>query len=783
MGISYARIGLVTAIFFVAPVFAQPISLDAGPVFDDSRLPTVRLSIHPDTLAWILNPDNAASDIEWRATFVWDDGTAQETVEEVGFRLRGNTSREAEKKSFKVSFNTYRPGREWNGLDKMNLNGEHNDPTVLRSHIAWGLVRETRIPGSRTNPVRLVINGDDFGVYANVEHIDDEFVASHFRDGSGTLYKCLYPADLDDLGTDPAAYRELAPFGRPVYELKTGDGDHVDLAAFIVALNRTPDDTFPEVIEGLLDVNGYLRVLAMDILTGNWDGYAYNQNNFYLYHDPEVGLFRYIPYDLDNTLGIDFLDRDWGTRSLYDWPKGSNTGDPPRPLAKRLLVVPEYQDRLTFYLRRLLDGPYTAAEIEPRINALRALIADAVASDPYYPRDYGWDADDFATSFNTALGGHVDYGLVEFINRRRTTALSQLDAVNIAPLLSERRTLPARPNPGQDVTVRVWVENEEPPSSVQLNYRIDGKTWQTMAMTHESEGVFAAPLGAFNGGQTVDYFIEASDGINPTRTDPRRGADAPASFTVVAPAGNGLVVNELMASNDATLADEAGDFDDWIELFNGTGAPVSLEGLTITDDFAEPDKVALPDTVMAPGSYLLLWADDEMEQGPLHLPFKLSAGGEDVALFMDDGSGGFTLIDGLSFSAQTTDVSFGRSSGDPSSFVSFTSPTPGTENGVGIATDAGPQANELAIRSVFPNPVRNRLTLTVATASPATLSAEITDMLGRRVGAVSPRLVSAGVHQLDWRGELAAGVYSVVVRSQTSEGSVSEQSERITVLR
>jgi len=764
-----------------APALAQPIQPEAGPVFDDTNLPTVRLTLHPDTLAWILNPDNAQSDVEWRATFVWDDGTTQETVEEVGFRLRGNTSRVAEKKSFKVSFNTYQRGREWNGLDKMNLNGEHNDPTVLRSQVAWGLVREARIPGSRTNPVRLVINGDDFGVYANVEHIDDEFVSTHFRDGSGTLYKCLYPADLDDLGSDPATYRELAPFGRPVYELKTGDGDHADLAEFIVTLNRTPDAIFPETIEEVLDVNGYLRALAVDILTGNWDGYAYNNNNFYLYNDPELGLFRYIPYDLDNTLGIDFLGRDWGTRSLYDWPIGPNTGEPPRPLAKRLLVVPDYRDRLTFYLRQLVNGPYAAAEIEPRISALRTLIADAVAADPYYPRDYGWDANDFAASFNTGLGDHVDYGLVEFINTRRTSTLAQLDAGNVAPLLSERRTSPARPFPSQPVTVRVWVEDEGTPSSVTLTHRVDGGDWQSVVMTDESDGVYAAPIGAFDAGASVDYYIEASDVLSQTRAEPRRGAAAPASFAVVTPASTGLVVNELMASNDATLADEAGDFDDWIELYNGSGAPVSLDGLYITDDFSEPNKVALPDTVMATDSYLLIWADDDTEQGPLHVPFKLSAGGEDVALFTDDGAGGFTLIDGISFGAQTTDVSFGRSSSDPPSFVGFASPTPGTANGVGISSETTPEGNELAILSAFPNPVRDQLTLTVQTASSTTLSAEITDMLGRRVGRISPRLVGAGEHQIDWRGELAAGVYIAVVRAE-SAGTVLQRSTRITLL-
>ena len=88
MGSAFSRAALLAA-FIAVPALAQPIQPEAGTVFDDTVLPTVRLTLPPDTLAWILNPDNAQSDIEWRATFVWDDGTTQETVEEVGFRLRG----------------------------------------------------------------------------------------------------------------------------------------------------------------------------------------------------------------------------------------------------------------------------------------------------------------------------------------------------------------------------------------------------------------------------------------------------------------------------------------------------------------------------------------------------------------------------------------------------------------------------------------------------------------------------------------------------------------------
>ena len=773
------RLALLLALL-VPTALAQPVVPDDGPF--GGALPTASIEIHPDTLAAILAPENQQSDVEYRALFTWTDADGDDAVEEVGFRLRGNTSREAAKKSFKVSFNTYRPGREWRSLDKLNLNGEHNDPTVLRSAVAWGLAREMRIPGARAHPVRLVINGDFFGVYANVEHIDDEFLTSHFRDDRGTLYKCLFPADLDFLGTDPQLYRDLAPFGRPAYELKEGSGDHVDLAAFIDVLNNTPDADFPDAIERALDVNGYLRALAFDILTGNWDGYAYNQNNYYLYFDPEIGAVRYIPYDLDNTLGIDFLDRDWGTRGVYDWPRGPLSGEPPRPLAKRLLRVPDYRDRLSFYLARALDGPYRADALTPRIEALRALIEDEVALDPYYPLDYGWDIGDFRDAFTQALGGHVDYGLIPFAETRGATALAELESVDVAPLLSEARTDPSAPLPGAAVRLSVWVEDEAAPARVEARVRVDGGAWTTLSMDTSGGGVWFTELGAFAEGAVVEYVVEAEDAGGQVRTEPRAGDAAPRAFTVARRLMAGVHINELLASNDTVLADEAGEFDDWIEIHNSNDIPITLGGAYLTDDPTDPTRFALPDVMIPEGGFLIIWADDDTEQGPLHAPFKLSAGGEEVALFVGDGAGGLALADYVAFGEQETDVAFGRSPDGADAFAFFEAPTPGASNAGTTDAEDAPAPAALTLTGIAPNPAPSAFAVTLALGAPATVEGDVVDALGRVVARVAPREAD-GALRLALPALAAAGVYTVRLRAHTADGTTHQASRRVTVVR
>ncbi len=157
-------------------------------------------------------------------------------------------------------------------------------------------------------------------------------------------------------------------------------------------------------------------------------------------------------------------------------------------------------------------------------------------------------------------------------------------------------------------------------------------------------------------------------------------------WTGIIKAQTGLVINEFMASNGATIADEQGQFDDWIELYNGTGSPMDIAGMYVTDDLNNPDKYQIPtdvsgQTTILPYGYVLLWADGETEQGPLHLSFNLSKGGEDVGLF----DSGVSMIDGKSYSQQYADVSYGRYPNATGGWLYMGQPTPQADNNDGYA--------------------------------------------------------------------------------------------------
>ncbi|MFZ2286241.1 MAG: CotH kinase family protein [Bacteroidales bacterium] len=170
-------------------------------LFVDTVVPRIDITVNPDTLAWIYA--NPSSDREFHAAFVFDNGRVRDTVDPVGFRLRGNTSRNSQKKPFKVSFNTFTPGGKYYGVEKMNLNGEHNDPTVMRSKVMWDILRKWNIAVPGANHVRVYINGNYYGLYINVEHIDEEFAGREI-------------AVIDVRGFRPGLYIIITADGRSV---------------------------------------------------------------------------------------------------------------------------------------------------------------------------------------------------------------------------------------------------------------------------------------------------------------------------------------------------------------------------------------------------------------------------------------------------------------------------------------------------------------------------------------------------------------------------------------
>ncbi len=142
--------------------------------------------------------------------------------------------------------------------------------------------------------------------------------------------------------------------------------------------------------------------------------------------------------------------------------------------------------------------------------------------------------------------------------------------------------------------------------------------------------------------------------------------------------GQGIVINEIMSSNETTITDEDGDYPDWIELYNSNNISINLSGYTITDDISDPDKWTFPEIELLPDSFLLVFASgkDRLEGPFLHTNFKIVSEGEDLVLTDNLGN----EIDHVLPISMPTDVSYGRKPDGGPQFLYFDFPSPGFSN-------------------------------------------------------------------------------------------------------
>ena len=230
-----------------------------------------------------------------------------------------------------------------------------------------------------------------------------------------------------------------------------------------------------------------------------------------------------------------------------------------------------------------------------------------------------------------------------------------------------------------------------------------------------------------------------------------------------------LVINEILAKNVACCTDANGDYDGYIELFNYGDEEVDIGGMVITDDLNNYDHYyQIPtnndSTIILSGGFLLLWADEESEQGVLHVEFKLNtrAGGE-IGLFMPDST---TVVDNITYGSQSDDdVAYGRYP-DSSATWQLMDPTPGATNTQELSlNDNIVIPSRYTLHQNYPNPFNPVTTLRYDLPENGLVNITIYDMLGRQVKTLINQTQDAGYRSIIWNATndydkpVSAGIY------------------------
>ncbi len=669
-----------------------------GPAYLQNEVATVRISIDPDSLNALFAA--SGTEREFPAIFKYESSVLTDSVASVGFRLRGNTSLNAEKQSFKISFNAFN-SITWQGIQKMNLNGSANDPSMIRSKICWDAIRDADLPGARSSFVKLYINNEYRGLYSNIEHIDENFANLYFPGSKySSQFKCLYPAPLDYISSNPTAYNYVE-FGRRPYDQKTNDytQDYRELSEFISILNQTPIADLPCALERKFDVDSWLRYAALDVLMGNWDGYIYNKNNYYLQLDYHTGQFHYLPYDLDNTLGIDWVGQNWTTRNVMSWAPSSES----RPMFKRLLQVPAYSARYQNYIRAYAQGIFSPTVIAQKAANMIALIAPAVANDTYHTLDFGFTYNDFLNSATTAWGSHVNFSINNYVTQRNSTALSQTSASAQSPILTSgflsdnNQIAYAHVNGGGNGNLQVLISSTSTFNTAEYQFTLsdNGVFPDILANDGNYAGILNYPA-SLTIPQVYYRFEYTPQGSSTIQKWP-----CISRVLFIQPQGVGLL-NEIMSSNSNTVVDLANDYSDWVELYNPLTSSISMDNMYLSDNPDYLNKWPFPAISIPAQSFKMLWANDDEELSRNNLNFKLSAIGESLFLSkkIDDA---YQTIETIAIPPIPSDYSYGKASDGSSTWIVFDSAqtTPNASNGsVGI--------DEITIQQIqiYPNPAK-----------------------------------------------------------------------------
>lgn len=752
-------------LFLVLNVIVVPQSIDESwKVYDDTEVAVYNITMDENDLQFMI--DNPHSDSMHASSVHIKNAIIDETIDLVGIRIRGNTSRESKKKSFKLSFNTFQKGRKFYSLEKINLNGGHNDPSIIRSKLCLDFFNDIGMISSRASHAAVYINEKYYGLYISIEHIDENFIAKNYGDDSGNLWKCLYGADLTNLNVD----------NRNAYTLKTNKelNDFSELDTLTKVINNTQLDDFEDIIEDYFNVTGFLKYQAVNIIVGSWDDYSVLSNNYYLYYDPSTDIINWIPYDYDNTFGIDWLGFDWANTNPY--ALGSLMKQP-RPLYNRLIQIPRYRNLLSHFVEFYFNKYFQSEYFDEHLDSLKTLIKPFALIDTFKSLDWGFTNDDFNNSYSTTnfvIDPHVKYSIKEYNLLRKTSLDTQIEYLDSDPIVYDVNLSNAVQILNEVIEINASIFSNSPIKSVTANLTLEDGTIENIPFTFnpinetfrvEESDNWTAFLNPIENNKRSVLKIEIQDNNGGVVSYPKNGILIYSTNEVT----NELLLSELMSSNSTTITDNYGEYEDWLEIYNPKDTVVNLSGKYLTDKMDNLTKWQFPENVkIEPHQYILIWCDEDQEQAGPHINFKLNSGGEFIAIVDNDG---VTIVDSVTAPALNEDESYARQNNEGDWVITNLS-TPGESNIVTNITDENFDRYTYRL-DAYPNPFNPSTTIEYEIAKPMEIELKIYDVLGREIWSVNKERKESGSYMIQWNGrnmegrELASGIYIVNINGES----------------
>jgi len=327
-------------------------------VLPEESLPLYRILITSENWTELLTRD-LDSNVLLDTTFVYEG----EIYYNVGLRYRGESSRDAFPRPYRIRFND---SQEFESRERINLISDE----LHREALTHDLFQRAGLFASDTRFVAFYVNGHREGAYLDVEQVDRDFLKAHFSDDdNGNLYRGVEHADLVYYANNLDHYRQH-------YVKKTNEDadDYTDVISLTYTLTHAPDSTFFAEADAVADMRQWLKWFAMQAVLDNHEGALWigPGDDYFLYHRPSDDRFVLIPWDHDAT-----FTNPSHTIWEFDWYA--------KETVKRILHTTQFTRWYYQGIAEIISGPFAVSEMFPRIDALPDVVS---AEDKQELRDF-----------------------------------------------------------------------------------------------------------------------------------------------------------------------------------------------------------------------------------------------------------------------------------------------------------------------------------------------------------------------------------------------------------
>ena len=438
--------------------------IDGDNIFDKNQVINIELNFS-QTNYWDSLVNNYNASQYMKVDLLITDSTGTTSFNDVGIRLKGNSSymHPGNKKSFKIDFNKYISGQNYDGLKKLNFSNGFKDPSLMREKLFFDFCKVVDVPAPRANFANVYFNGTLWGFYTVIEQIDDQFLDWNILDDEGNLFKAGdnfggspngggNEADLKYYGNNQTNYYDL-------YELKSNKdtNDWTDFIQLIDFINNSTNTVFENELPIHIELEQYLRSVALDNLFSNLDTYTESARNYYLYHNLTSNKWEWIKWDANETFGT------YGGQTVSNMTTmaidfHSNN----RPLLERIFDSPIIFDQYRAQICYLIENFFIPTYLNPKIDELKSLIQSSVFADNnkmYSNANFTAIINNNITVGGGPMGGTM-YGLKSFIQQRWNYISQALDCSGFNSIISRKNMRSVYPNPFRNELKIKQLKNE-----------------------------------------------------------------------------------------------------------------------------------------------------------------------------------------------------------------------------------------------------------------------------------------------------------------------------------